>query len=169
MNTKQKNIYRVILYIAGMFWFSSCCETVVCDPWRAAEITAIDLTQDELKFIYVKKFKSKSNLIIAIDSTVLYSRSDYTVTVSNSAISSLKFYGNGITPRFPIEVGYEYEILFPIPAATNGLISKRITEIIEAQLDERFCFTGFAKNVCYNRLVSLKVDGVPTNRFTLRK
>lgn len=164
MKKNCTKLYTPILFLAMLFSFASCCETVQCDPWRASEITTINFTDTELKILYVKKFSKNSNFSSAVDSMSLNSGNDYNLVAGTANTINIMLYVNGITPRFPIEVGYEYEFFFP-----NGNIVRRITELNDVSSDDRYCFTGFAKNVCYNRLNSLQIDGKASDSFILQR
>lgn len=160
MNRLESQV--VMSFVAILFAFSSCCETIQCDRWQATEITAINFTQQELVEFSVRKYSLNSNFTNAIDSMWL-NRMYYNLIDDGTATIRIKFANTNLL-QFPIESGYDYELLF-----LNGNIKRRITEINDIQSDDRFCFTGFAKNTCYNKLISLKIDGVTATSFILRK
>jgi hypothetical protein len=161
-NVKPKFLFAVNLFVAALFLLSSCCETVECDQWRATEITAINFTQRELVEFSVRKYNLNSNFTNAIDSMWL-NRTYYSLIDDGTATIKIKFDNTSLF-QFPIEAGYDYELLF-----LNGSTKVRIAEINDIQSDQRFCFTGFATNTCYNKLISLKIDGVVSTSFTLKK
>jgi hypothetical protein len=160
--THSKTLIRfAFIYMVSVTPYS-CCKTIDCEPWFASEIKAVNFTRQELDFFYIKKFKKNSNFTQVIDSMMLGQPANITLVPEGTDATKIVLYKFGL--RFQIEAGYDYEFFFP-----NGNTLRRLTEITENKTSEKFCNTGFAKNICYKTISSLKVDGVTQASLIIRK
>jgi hypothetical protein len=160
--THLKMLMRfAFIYMVSVTLYS-CCKTIDCDTGRINEITAVNFPRQDLSNFSIKKFNKNSNFTLAIDSMILSQGADYKLVPISTDTTNILF--DKLVLRFPIEAGYDYEFFFP-----NGNTLRRLTEITESKTSEKFCNTGFAKNICYNNISSLKIDGVAQASLLIRR
>jgi hypothetical protein len=148
--------------IATSISLYSCCKTIDCNTGRINEITAVNFPRQDLINFSIKKFNKNSNFTQPIDSMILSQGADYKLVPIATDTTNIIF--DKLVLRFPIEAGYDYEVFFP-----NGNTLRRVTEVTENKTSEKFCNTGFAKNICYNNISSLKIDGVTQASLLIRR
>jgi hypothetical protein len=151
MGSRKLSYLNIVLMPLLFCHLSSCCRTEKYMPGYL-QLAVVNFSRQESDTIVIRQFKINTGFSQKIDSFLLARGRNSAYTDFGPDTSFIVIFQSN---PFDLTVGNDYELYFP---ATGTL--KQISNITENMNEQKVCLTTNGR-LCYNDVISLRVDGMP--------